>query len=272
MNSIKVAEGEKVTESTPLGLSGSTGRSSGPHLHFEVVEGIENVLRIKSAQRSPSIGITNKEGRSNPRQFFDHYSDAEFPATIKPGESSFGITSGDRRDNIIYGNSNQNTLVGLAGFDTYYQSFSGLDEIIDSDNDGKIIIDTGSQNIILSGNALPKTGVLGDVIEGEWTLAGLNLFKVGGDLVITKPGVKLADFEGITNPKVPTIAIKNFPFTNERGGFGITLGKKRDASLGVETVVTSIGNRGFAAYIAGLPLLPDKFMAPLRAVNSYIEV
>ncbi len=241
LNEIKVALNQEVTDATILGLSGNTGRSTGPHLHFEVIDGSSNIAIIQSTP-NPSIGIINKQGRSNPRQFFDHYSDAEFPATVKPGDSSFGITSGDRRDNIIYGNSNQNTLVGLAGFDTYFQSFSGLDEIIDSDNDGKIIILTGSQSVLFSGNALPKTGPLKEIIAGEWTLAGLNLFKVGEDLVVTKPGVKLADFEGITNPKVPTITIKSFPFSNSRGGFGITLGKKADLSLGEDIFSKTLTN------------------------------
>src|SRR5699024_3492814 len=39
MNSISVSAGQKVTTDTEIGKLGSTGQSTGPHLHFEIHEG-----------------------------------------------------------------------------------------------------------------------------------------------------------------------------------------------------------------------------------------
>ena len=37
LNERKVAEGDKITRGSEVGTLGSTGRSTGPHLHYEIV-------------------------------------------------------------------------------------------------------------------------------------------------------------------------------------------------------------------------------------------
>jgi murein DD-endopeptidase MepM/ murein hydrolase activator NlpD len=37
LSKIAVAQGEKIARGDQLGLTGNTGRSSGPHLHYEIL-------------------------------------------------------------------------------------------------------------------------------------------------------------------------------------------------------------------------------------------
>ena len=47
LSSRKVSVGQKVKQGDLLGITGSTGISSGPHLHFEIVENGERINPLK---------------------------------------------------------------------------------------------------------------------------------------------------------------------------------------------------------------------------------
>ncbi len=61
LKAIYVNEGNKVTYTTVLGLMGSTGNSTGPHLHFEIRKS-DNKTRLDPCVY---MGIPNKRGRYN---------------------------------------------------------------------------------------------------------------------------------------------------------------------------------------------------------------
>lgn len=59
LKSIAVKQGQKVKQGDTIGIMGSTGNSTGPHVHFEVRTGATTATRIDP---TPYCGVENKKG------------------------------------------------------------------------------------------------------------------------------------------------------------------------------------------------------------------
>lgn len=72
-NSIKVKEGQVVNRSTIIGIMGTTGNSSGVHLHYQI-----NDNNGKATNPCPYLGIPNKKGTYNSEDYhIDKYKYAD---------------------------------------------------------------------------------------------------------------------------------------------------------------------------------------------------
>ena len=233
----EIEKDDEVEGGDQIAFSGNTGSaSSGAHLHFTVV--------------------VNGE-KQNPREYLANAFPREFSTTVKSGNYGVELT-GDFRDNLLIANIRSNILSGLEGFNTYnFPTFKGLDQIIDSD--GTIQLNGN----VISGNALPETDKSGNKIADSWVFAeyGLKLKKVGSDLEITS-----------SKPKSDTaqnkIIVKDFPFSNSQGAFRITLGKKKDLTLGDDVYSLSLTN-SYLPQGAFAAASSDKgLFAPLAMLDS----
>lgn len=231
----EIAVGDRISAGTLVALSGSSGTSTGAHLHFEILTSDSTeIVRAKST--STSLGIDGQSPRENPRQHLAEAFPNEFSLTVNA--ESFGIDlEGDNRDNALLGNSRANDMTGLGGFDTYRVNFG--DTIDDTNLDGRIVIDTGSRQVLFEGNALPKKNGNGNIIPNQWSLNGYDLARNGNDLEISKP-------QAISE----IITIKNYPFSLDKKAFGISLGKEKTGQLEKPKLVTDpefIGSAIFAS-------------------------
>ena len=75
-NSVKVSVGQKVSRATVLGTMGTTGNSTGPHLHFQIEDSKRNVYDPTDWLRIPNkVGVYNSK---------DYQIDAPKPSPVTP--------------------------------------------------------------------------------------------------------------------------------------------------------------------------------------------
>lgn len=97
MNRVDVAWGQQVTEGQPIGLSGNTGYSTGPHVHFQV--------ELNGTPVNPANYVNNKPQEVNMPSIIDIHVTRILAYNIL-GYDGMGITDkngGGRRPNAIRG-------------------------------------------------------------------------------------------------------------------------------------------------------------------------
>ncbi len=62
LSQLSVTSGEEIADGQPIGRVGSSGRSTGPHLHFEVVRNGQQIDPVGAAQRVAAAGFKNVAG------------------------------------------------------------------------------------------------------------------------------------------------------------------------------------------------------------------
>lgn len=107
LKAILVKKGERVVKDQQLGVMGSTGNSTGPHLHYEIRKGANRDSRISPAS---SLGIPNERGEyklsdpsSQPSPAPAKKSNLEIAREVIRGEWGNGLERKQRLTRAGYG-------------------------------------------------------------------------------------------------------------------------------------------------------------------------
>ncbi|MFQ5441942.1 MAG: M23 family metallopeptidase [Thermodesulfobacteriota bacterium] len=72
LDEMYVRAGDYVEKHETIGAVGSTGTSTGPHLHFEVIDSERALVWLKGDTYDGAMGPKGSVNRKNPKDYFDH--------------------------------------------------------------------------------------------------------------------------------------------------------------------------------------------------------
>lgn len=123
--SVEVAAGDSVSCGTKVGEMGSSGYSTGPHLHFEVREG--NVARdpfYGDCSSAPSYWVSQGSHGGVPGGVCEDVPECSPVARLSCGDERSGSNSAGASDHIVYGCSEWS----YTGKELAFEVVTGLDE------------------------------------------------------------------------------------------------------------------------------------------------